>query len=370
MKSPVLGLVVLVGAAGSLRAEVRVESVPERGLQPEVVVESNGTVHLVYLRGDPKAADIRYTTRDPGGKWKAIQTVNSAPSTGVALGSIRGPQIALGDKSTVHVVWNGVADGQAGHAPLWYTRRVTGAAAFEPQRDLLADTIALDGGASVAADGKGSVWVAWHGHPPGEQPVEARRVVFLRSSLDEGAKFADPEALTAATPGVCACCSLRMVAFAKGSPTIFFRNAFRPDHRAMTLLTRALDRWEFREVETWNVATCPMSSAALLPETAGLLGAWETAGKIKVAWLDQPSARPVTLADDAAKHPVVASDGRGGWLVAWVEGTGWNRGGQAAWQELETSLSPRSSKGHADSVPAWGRVAIYAEAPGKFVLLK
>jgi hypothetical protein len=71
-----------------------------------------------------------------------------------------------------------------------------------------------------------------------------------------------------------------------------------------------------------------------------------------------------------AKRPAVASDGQGGWLVAWEEGTGWNRGGQAAWQEVDASLSPLSAKGHADGVPAWGRVAVYAEAPGKFVLLK
>ncbi|MFN0128031.1 MAG: hypothetical protein ACKV19_15230 [Verrucomicrobiales bacterium] len=79
---------------------------------------------------------------------------------------------------------------------------------------------------------------------------------------------------------------------------------------------------------------------------------------MNVAWMMQPSADPVTVADDAAKHPSIASDGRGGWLVAWVEGTGWNSGGQAAWQELDASLASHSAKGHAEGVPAWGRAAV------------
>jgi hypothetical protein len=370
MNSAVLGLVTLFGAAVVVHAEVRVENVPEHGLQPEVAVASNGVVHLVYLRGDPKASDIRYTSRFPGREWSASKTVNTTPGTAVALGTIRGPQVALGAHATVHVIWNGVAEDKATRAPLLYTRLLAGADEFEKQRDLLAETTALDGGASIAADGKGSVWVAWHGNPPGKAPEEAQRVVFLRSSLDEGEQFTAPQALNATAPGVCACCSLRIVADANGAPAVFFRNARRAEHRAMTLLSRDLDQWTSREVEAWNVATCPMSSAALFPEKEGLLGAWETDGKINVAWMQQPSANPVTLAHDAAKHPSIASDGLGGWLVAWVEGTGWNRGGQAAWQELDAALAPRSAKGHAGGVPVWSRVAVYAEAPGHFVVLK
>lgn len=370
MKFPLFGLVTLFGAAAVLHAEVRIEDVPEHGLQPEVAIDSNGVVHLVYLRGDPKAADIRYTSRLPGGEWSASKTVNTTPGAAVALGSIRGPQIALGAQARVHVVWNGVAEDGAAQTPLLYTRLVSGANEFEKQRDLLGETTALDGGASIATDGKGSVWVAWHANPRGKKPDEAQRVVFIRSSLDEGQQFNAPEALNASAPGVCACCSLRIAADANGAPSVFFRNVLRTEHRAMTLLTRNLDRWTSREVDTWNISACPMSSAALFPEKSGLLGAWETAGQINVGWLQRPSANPVTLADDDAKHPSIAWDGLGVWLVAWVEGTGWNQGGKAAWQELDGTLGRRSANGHAEGVPPWGRVAVYAEAPGKFVLLK
>ncbi len=35
--------------------------VPEGGLQPQVAVDARGTVHLVYLKGDPAACDVFYT---------------------------------------------------------------------------------------------------------------------------------------------------------------------------------------------------------------------------------------------------------------------------------------------------------------------
>lgn len=142
------------------------------------------------------------------------------------------------------------------------------------------------------------------------------------------------------------------------------------DHRAMTLLSRGKDGWRSKEIENWNVAACPMSSAALQPDGQKLLGVWETAGKINVAWMDNTPTLPVTLAPRSAKHPAVATDREGSFLVAWVEGTGWNRGGDAAWVEVDSSLKSKSTPGHAGGVPAWGRVAVYSEGRGRFVLLR
>lgn len=137
----------LILSTGSLlRAETRVEQVPEGGLQPEVAVAGDGRIHLVYLRGDPNAAEVRYTSRKPGEQWEGSKTVNSIAGSGVATGSIRGPQLALGGGSTVHVLWNGAVAAPGGHAILWYARLAKGDSAFAPQRDLLGNTSALDGG--------------------------------------------------------------------------------------------------------------------------------------------------------------------------------------------------------------------------------
>jgi hypothetical protein len=158
---------------------------------------------------------------------------------------------------------------------------------------------------------------------------------------------------------------------AEGEPQIFVRNAATMEHRAMTLYARSGGRWDMREVEPWNIAACPMSSAALAVSGPRLLGAWETAGTIRAGWLDAADGKSAeTIAPKAAKHPAIALNSSGAVLVAWVEGSGGNRGGQACWLVLDKNLRPVGEKGVAEGVPPWGRVAAYAESGGDFVLLR
>src|ERR1700726_2427868 len=90
-------------AASSDRpGDVRVQRVPDGGIQPRVAVAADGTIHLIYFSGDPAAGDIFYV-RNSG---KPIR-VNSHPGSAIALGNIRGPQLALGRSGRVHVAWNG-----------------------------------------------------------------------------------------------------------------------------------------------------------------------------------------------------------------------------------------------------------------------
>ena len=53
-----------------------------------------------------------------------------------------------------------------------YARSNPAGTAFDPQRNLIAITIDLDGGGSIAADDSGRVYVAWHGGSRGEDDGE------------------------------------------------------------------------------------------------------------------------------------------------------------------------------------------------------
>src|SRR5690349_2835117 len=81
---------------------------PNGGIQPQAAIDGRGMIHLVYLKGDPSAADVYYVHRGPGKEsWSAPVRVNSIPGSAIAVGTIRGAQIALGRNGRVHVVWNG-----------------------------------------------------------------------------------------------------------------------------------------------------------------------------------------------------------------------------------------------------------------------
>ena len=113
-----------------------------------------------------------------------------------------------------------------------------------------------------------------------------------------------------------------------------------------------------------------MSSTPLAASRNQLGGAWETAGMIRAAWISDPASSAVTPACKDAKHPSLAANTRGNIWAAWVEGSGWNRGGAVSWRELDAQLKPAGERREAGRVPAWGKVAAYAEPGGVFVLLR
>ncbi len=365
---PILLLLSLVPLFAT--AAARFEAVPENGLQPEVVVSLDGTVHLVYLRGDPKAADVRYTWRKAGEAWHPSLTVNSISGSAIAIGTIRGPQLALGKNGTVHVLWNGSATDKSTPAALWHAREPTEAEGFAKQQNLQGESVALDGGASLTASADGKVYVVWHGAGGGAASGEKDRLIFLRTSPNDGVSFPPAEVINRSSPGICACCSLRVTLSAAGEPNVLVRTAITQDHRSMTLYVRSGQQWASREIDSWNIAACPMSSAALAAHDKKLLGAWETAGQLRAGWISEQAVSPVTLAPKNAKHPAIAINQQGKILIAWVEGTGWNRGGTLAWQECDQALKPTGPQGQAAGVPVWGKAAVYAEPQGEFVILR
>src|SRR5258705_8209066 len=195
MKATIAGLILVAAAAGYGAApQVAVERTPNGGIQPQVIVDEKGGVHLLYYSGAPKAGDLFYA-RQRDGKWEKPMRVNSREGSAIAAGTIRGGQIAVASSQNgtiVHVAWNGansVPGSSHEGAPMYYARLSPGANAFEPERDLMTFTGGLDGGGSVAADKEGNVYVAWHGRAPDARQGEIGRAVYVAKSTDNGSTF-------------------------------------------------------------------------------------------------------------------------------------------------------------------------------------
>lgn len=360
-------------------AEIRVQRAPAGALQPQAVMDARGMLHLVYLKGDPKACDVFYARREPGKtEFAAPLRVNSQPGSAVAVGTIRGAQFALGKGGRVHVVWNG--SGQAApkpatqSAPLLYTRLNDAGTAFEPQRNLIRNTLHLDGGGTVAADRDGNVYALWHGAPEGSQG-ETSRAVFLARSKDDGKTFDREREVSPEASGACGCCGMR--AFVDGQGTVFalFRTASTAlDRHMMLLVSRDRgERFKGDYVHQWRVGQCPMSSEAFTEMGGKVFGAWETAGPVQFAALDAstvkaaPAISPTMMAK--GKHPVVAVNQAGETLLVWTEGTGWQRGGALAWQLFGAEGKPAGPPQRRDGIPVWGLAAVVAEPDGSFTVL-
>jgi hypothetical protein len=359
---------------------LRVELVktPDGGIQPQAAIDARGVIHLVYLKGDPGAADVYYVRRIPGKSgWTAPMHVNSRPGSAIAVGTIRGAQLALGRGGRVHVVWNGAGqDDPSLGAPILYTRMNDAGTAFEPQRNLMHVAGGLDGGGTVAADAAGNVYVAWHGNDhPGSG--EANRRLWIARSTDDGKSFAREAPAYASPTGACGCCGARAFADHRGSVYILYRAATANVDRDMVLLT-SRDRgvsYQGIRLHRWKLDACPMSSESFAESPAGVLGAWETRDQVYYATID-PATMEVSRivgapgAAEDRKHPAVAGNARGETLLVWTEGTGWKKGGSLAWQLFDREGRPVGEKGRLEgAVPVWGLATAVARRDGGFTII-
>jgi hypothetical protein len=362
--------------------------VPHNGVQPQVLVDERGVLHMLYFAGEAANGNLFYVrSTDFGATFSAPVRVNSQDGSAIATGTIRGGHLALGRDGRVHVAWNGSGTAEprlqaAGlqsyqTSPFLYTRsnrQGTAPLKFEPQRNLMKRTHSLDGGGTITADESGRVYAVWHAGPIGGSADESQRPVWISRSDDDGASFSpEKEAWTEPT-GACGCCGLQALADPKQGLLILYRSATEKINRDIYLL-RSRDQgrtFSGTRVHKWNLNACPMTSMALVARDRAL-AAWETAGQVYFGAIDPTSARiasPIAAPGTAAgrKHPRLAIAPNGDTLFVWTEGMAWARGGSLAWQRFDANGQPLSERGAAANVPVWSFAAVAPKPDGGFVI--
>ncbi len=380
MKRVVIAFASCIFLAVSVRAEVGLQKTPDRGIQPQAVVDAKGNLHLLYYSGDPRGGNLMYVRRDLGKKTlKQPIQVNSQDGSAIAVGTIRGGHLALGKGGRVHVAWNGSMKAEpknpiSGH-PMMYTRLNDQGTAFEPQRNLMTETSILDGGGSLAADSRGNVYVAWHAIGKDNAKEEGNRKVWISISKDDGKTFAGEKPAWDVNTGACGCCGLRAFADAKGDAYLIYRAASAKVNRGMYVLRSANQGQTFagQQLDNWKIDHCPMSSEAFAEGPRGVYVAWDNDGQVFFSLVRSPliesdSVKWAPGKGGDRKHPALAFNKNGDMILVWTEGAGWNRGGALAWQVYDKSMRPTESGRRAAAIPVWGLPAVFAEANGSFTI--
>ena len=360
-------------AAASPRAgaaDVKLARVPDGGLQPQVVVAADKTVHLIYLTGKPNAAAISYVrSADGGGTWSRPVAVNDNKSPAIAVGTIRGPHLAVGANDAVHVAW------MASPKAMMYTRLPRGAERFEHPRNLVTTHAGLDGGGSVAADSRGHIFVAWHAPADKADHDEGGRRVYLTTSTDGGRNFSPERAIFDRPTGACGCCGMRLFAGPDALQCIY-RGAAEKTHRGLFLLASRDGGQSFAgaELAPMDLGVCLMSTNAFASAGDEVFIAWETLGRLswgRIARDGTTVARAVPAPGDSSsqKHPALAVSPAGDVLLAWTEGTKFGKGGSLAWQVYDAKGSAVGEAGRADGVPAHSLPAAFCNEQGNFIIL-
>jgi len=372
-----LALLIFLSTSHWVRAGVEYLKTPNGGIQPQVTVDETGIVHLVYFSGDPKSGDLYYCTlnRDETRLSNPVR-VNSEPKTAIALGSIRGAQIAVGKNRRVHIVWNGAkaAKGKDDSPSLFYTHLNNAGTAFEPQRNLMKSTKGLDGGGSIAADPDGNVYAVWHAS--GEHESESERAVYLARSSDDGATFETERKINPDPTGACGCCSMKALCDSTKNLYILYRAAtLEVDRDTFLLFSKDKGKtFQSRRIDPWNINSCPMSSYSLSQGDGEIIAAWETNGQTLLARIDTDNNSPKAKIEAAGpsnkkKHPVAISNAKGETLFFWAEGTGWKKGGGLAWEILDRQNKIRDQGNKDGAIPVWSFAAAFSRSDGKFVII-
>lgn len=369
---------------GADPVEVAVVRLPTGAVQPQAVSDAQGTVHLIYLDGPPQRSMIWYVRWESGDTpdfGRAIRVCDEE-TTAVAMGTIRGPHLAVDPNGRPHVAWNGPAPhGDHQRSPLLYTRLDKTGEAFEPARNVLADRkrTGLDGGSSIAIDNEGRVHLVWHGPADDGASNEGARRVWMMVSTDGGTTFGTPMTLDTPRRGACGCCGLRTFALPEGGAGIFYRTAYRTTDRAMRLIlanTEQSSTPASSTIDPWEVGQCVASTAFGLAGHDALTLAWETHRTIHLGLVDPKTSEIVVRAtmpmesDRPQQHPALAIDGRGQILVTWAEGVGWKQGGDVAWQVFDAkghALLDRAGFGR--GLPVWSRPAAVVRPGGGLAVL-
>ncbi len=357
--------------------QVKLLRVPNGGIQPQVAVDGTGTIHLIYFHGDPAHGDVFYARGSKTEKrFSDPIGVNSTPGSAIAIGNIRGPQLAIGKNGRVHVVWNGsdkaVPKGPHNETPMIYARLNDAGTAFEPERNVIRSAYGLDGGGSVAADDAGNVYVAWHAPKPGVKGEE-NRCVWVAHSTDQGKTFAPERQAISDETGACGCCGMKAFADNQGTTYCLYRSARERIHRDMYLLTSTDQGANFlgEKLHEWEGGTCPMSMENFYQNGDSVYAAWETGDQVYFARVNQKLGQrsaPIFPSGDPTGR-WGAGNARGQIMLAWTEGMGWQKGGAVAWQVFDKEGKPLGDIGRARGVPTWSVVAVFANPDGSFTVV-
>lgn len=364
-------LLTLVRLSASETITVRL---PDGALQPRTASVGDGSTAVVFLQGNPQASEVKIATLSSAGTLDTVTTINTPTTQAVGMGTVRGPSLALGREGVRHVLWHGKnGSASSGKGSALYFARVDVSGKASAPLDMLGTTTALDGGASITANTQGDVWIVWHALPAGKEGESERRI-FVKHSSDNGITFSEPWPIKGEDMGVCGCCGLATTTDTTGALYVLYRTAERTSQRGARLLSlppkaTSNSMPALLKKDRWDLAACPMTTAAWLPTSKGANAIWITEFKINYAGqgLEGINLSPTT-SKAMQNHPRVARNTAGEMLLLWTEGSMWGKGGELVTQNLSANSKPLSTP-QKQPLPTWSYGACAALPDGRFAVI-
>lgn len=353
------------GAAGTSETLVHLMATPDGGVQPRLVNDSKGGLHLLFFKKrlsnpDAREGNLYYRRYDAdAGAWGGSVKVSSQ-AFAMQTFSISRASMAVSDDGRVHVVWY-----LPRQAEYHYTRSDSTGTRFAAQQSIISTyTEGLDAAADIAASGN-NIAIVWGA---GALSAEEERSVYGRISLDGGVTFGAEQLLGDKALGACACCSLATEFSADDSLQVAYRSAINGIGRHMQLLTVANSSFnsgnpvggtnssgpgpsgrysEVGEFQQWELSACPLSTNDFYSADDANWLAFENENRTAILAVDangkySAAARKVLepLTETRQKNPIIAVNPKQEKLIVWGEAISHSRGGRLNFASLDAAGNP------------------------------
>ena len=316
--------------------EISIMATPDEGVQPRLVTDSDGGVHLLYFKKrlrTPAAREGNLFYRQYLPEQGRFSQPVKVSSTAFNLQSyaIARAALAIDGAGRAHVMW---------YLPrsdhYFYTRSNPERTQFETQRSMVQDFIqGHDAGGDIAAFGD-QVAIVWGA---GDLSREDERTMFARFSHDGGASFGAETMISNPDFGACACCAMAADYLNNQELLVAYRSAIDGIGRHMQLLTvegvnnaPTGSRYaQTQALQEWEASFCPLSTNDIASDKSGQNWlVFETESRIVQMAL--PDGEAMSVADPfietRQKNPAVAIDEQGLRLIVWGEAISHTRGGR------------------------------------------
>jgi hypothetical protein len=335
--STILLLSVLPLSLDSARADVIVQRTPGEGLQPRMVQDADGIIHLLYFkkrlnRPAAREGNLYYRQYDTEQQRFGSPVKVSSQAFAMQTFSIARAAVDVDGEGRIHVMWYMPRESEFN-----YTRSNPERSQFEPLRSMVSQYAkGIDAGGEVAARGS-EVAIIWGA---GDLSREYERTMFARFSHDWGATFGDEIMISNPDLGACACCSMAADYMDAQNILVAYRSAIDGIGRHMQLLTvngvdgeiSGASYGDVHELQQWELSACPLSTNDIGTDPAAEKWlVFETKGRImqfNLSVAGEPAAVGEPFSETRQKNPAIAFNQNNNRLIVWGEAISHARGGR------------------------------------------
>ena len=362
-------------------ADILIQPTPDEGIQPRLVRDPGGGVHLLYFkkrinRPNAREGNLFYRKWDEQRASFGLPLRVNSTAFNVNTFSIARAALAVGAGGRAHAIWYVPEQGQ-----YYYARSNDAGTAFESQREVASMfREGIDAGADISAAGD-QVAVVWGA---GDLGREYERTVYARWSGDGGSTFSAEIQLGDTGLGACACCS-PAVEIVGDELLVAYRSAIDGTGRHMQLLSLDLPpvgglsestvaRYApVTGLQEWELSSCPLSTNDITLDNRGTAHlVFETQYRV-VAYEYSGGNAPRSVADPFTetrqKNPTIAVNGEGEVLIAWGEAISHARGGVLNYRLVSVDGAEREIAEPGLEMPQFSFPAAAALENGSFLLL-